>query len=171
MDGTIIFGNFHPPFAWCGLHSLFRRAFLSSVPCSSMAVYISRYTPLSIPWLPLFFYTLFLTSFRFIMELISPIQLWYFIDFLILPFHVCEISLGKSTLFLFRYLLGFDLFCNLTQIHMPHMVSVCQTRSLPPATFSCTSLSKSLALSYVLSPISPYSRLSSVRLHPCRAIE
>ena len=35
----------------------------------------------------------------------------------------------------FRIVLGFGLFCNLTHIYMPDVISVRQTRSLPPASF------------------------------------
>ena len=69
----------------------------------------------------------------------------------------------------FRIVLGFGLDGNLTQLMLPHVISVRQTRSLPPASFRFPVAGDTLALSYALGTINPCSGLSPVRLRPCRA--
>ena len=94
--------------------------------------------------------------------------------------HVHEISPGKNAVFLSIYLphlqdwprivLGFSLCGNLTRL-LPalYVISVRQTRDLPPASFRFHLTVDTLALSYVLGTINPHSGLSPVRLRPCRA--
>jgi len=53
---------------------------------------------------------------------------------------------------------------------MPDVISVRQTRSLPPASFRFLLTVDTLALGYVLGTIYPHSGLSPVRLRPCRAL-
>jgi len=52
---------------------------------------------------------------------------------------------------------------------MPDVISVRQTRSLPPASFRFLVAEDTLALGYVLGTTNPHSGLSPVRLRPCRA--
>jgi hypothetical protein len=52
---------------------------------------------------------------------------------------------------------------------MPDVISVRQTRSLPPASFRFLVAKDTLALSYALGTINPCSGLSPVRLRPCWA--
>jgi hypothetical protein len=52
---------------------------------------------------------------------------------------------------------------------MPDVVSVRQTRSLPPASFRFLIAKDTLALGYVLGTINPHLGLSPIRLRPCWA--
>ncbi|NSW92488.1 MAG: hypothetical protein HPY74_17835 [Firmicutes bacterium] len=52
---------------------------------------------------------------------------------------------------------------------MPNVISVRQTRGLPPASFRFGLMTDTLALGYVLAATRPHSGLAPVRLRPCRA--
>ena len=60
--------------------------------------------------------------------------------------------------------------CNLTQyMSASNVISVRQTRVLPPTSFRFHLAMDTLVLSYVLGTINPHSGLSPVRLRPCWA--
>ena len=97
-----------------------------------------------------------------------------------LSLHVRETSPGKDAVFLSTYLphlqdwprivLGFSLSRNLTQpLPAFYVISVRQTRDLPPASFRFHLTMDTLALGYALGTINPRSGLPPIRLHPCRA--
>jgi len=64
---------------------------------------------------------------------------------------ICHIYIAS-----FRIVSGFSLYGNLTQLAVPYVIPVRQTRSLPPASFRFLVTEDTLALGYVLGTINPH---------------